>query len=107
MANKNIVNATNKIVDPIDEMMFRIMQASVQSEYRVLQTSEQCDYRRSIRANPRKCWGNNVMFTPVNIKANWVFNQFGFISSPVNSGNHWTNTEKIANTALVDGTEQK
>ena len=52
--------------------------------------------------NPRKCWGKNVKFTPMNITANWAFNHFGFIVSPVNSGNHCTNPPMIANTAPID-----
>jgi hypothetical protein len=55
-------------------------------------------------ASPKKCCGKNVMFTPVNITPNWIFNHLGFIVSPVNRGNHCTNPPMIANTAPIDST---
>jgi hypothetical protein len=55
-------------------------------------------------ASPRKCCGKNVKFTPTNITANCALNHFGFIVSPVNSGNHCTKPPIIANTAPIDST---
>ena len=56
---RNIITLANEIIDPIDEIIFHVVQASGQSEY-----------RRGIPANPRKCFGKNVKFTPANITAN-------------------------------------
>ena len=36
--------------------------------------------------------------------ANRPVNHFGFLVSPVNNGNHWTNPPVIANTAPIDRT---
>jgi hypothetical protein len=55
-------------------------------------------------ANPKKCWGKNVKFTPKNITINCIFNQVSFIDKPVNKGYQWTKPAIIANTAPIDNT---
>ena len=43
---------------------------------------------RQKAANTGKCCGKSVIFSPVNIAANWPFSYFGFAVSPVNTENH-------------------
>jgi len=57
-----------------------------------------------LRYPAHKCYWKNVKFTPANITANWAFNHFGFMVSPVNNRNHWTNHRIIVNTAPIDRT---
>ena len=59
MMNRNIITLTNEIVDPVDEMIFHVVQATGQSEY-----------RRGVPAMPRKCCGKNDRLTTTNITAN-------------------------------------
>ena len=54
--------------------------------------------------NPKKCWGKNVIFTPINIIINWIFNHFWFIVKPVIIGNQWIILVIIAKTAPIDKT---
>lgn len=44
-------------IDPKDDKVFQVAYESAKSEY-----------RRGIPFKPRKCWGKNVIFTPVNIR---------------------------------------
>jgi len=60
--------ATIERYDPIEEIMFHVINASGYSEY-----------RRGIPFNPKKCWGKKVRFTPTNIKINWTFSHLLFI----------------------------
>ena len=53
-------------------------------------------------ARPRKCWGKNVRFTPVNIIPKWVLDHVGWRVYPVNSGNRWVNPARMANTAPIE-----
>ena len=52
-------------------------------------------------ANPRKCIGKKVVFTPINIKVNWALSNEGFKVTPLNSGNQFTNPPNKANTAPI------
>lgn len=81
------------MVDPIDEIVFHNVKASGKSEY-----------RRGIPDNPRKCWGKNVIFTPMNITQNWAFVSVWFSEYPVNRGNQWVIPPMMANTAPIDRT---
>ena len=72
--------------------------------FQQLNLSGKSEYRRGIPANPKKCWGKNVKFTPKNIIENWIFNHLGFIDNPVNKGYQWINPDIIANTAPIDKT---
>ena len=63
-----IITDRNEMNEPKEETIFHGVKASGKSEY-----------RRGIPFNPRKCWGKNVMLTPTNMQANWVFNSFGFM----------------------------
>jgi len=54
--------------------------------------------------SPRKCWGKNVKFTPINIIKNWDLDQIGCIVRPENKGNQWLNPANNANTAPIDKT---
>ena len=87
---------TKEIKDPIEEIVFQVVQASGQSEY-----------RRGIPASPRKCCGKNVRLTPINIIKNCTFDHKGCRPVPENSGNQWVNPAKIANTAPMDSTQWK
>lgn len=55
-------------------------------------------------ANPRKCCGKNVKFTPRNMVINWDFNQYRFFTNPVIIGNQYVTPAKMANTAPMDRT---
>lgn len=59
---RNIITLKDEFVDPIDEMMFDVVQVSGQFEY-----------HRGEPVDPRQCCGKNVTFTPVNITANLAF----------------------------------
>ena len=52
-------------------------------------------------ANPKKCIGKKVRFTPVNIIKNWIFNHLGFIVSPTIKGYQFTNAPIKAKTAPI------
>lgn len=54
--------------------------------------------------NPKKCWGKNVILTPINIIKNWIFNNKLFNVKPVNKGYQWINLIIIAKTAPIDNT---
>jgi len=43
---------------------------------------------RQKAANTGKCCGKSVIFSPVNITANWPFSQFGFAVCPANTENY-------------------
>lgn len=51
-----------EIILPIDEIKFHVIYISGYAEY-----------RRGNPDNPKKCWGKNVKFTPINIDINWIF----------------------------------
>lgn len=55
-------------------------------------------------ASPRKCWGKNVNFTPINIRAKCIFLNSGCRPTPENRGNQWVNPANMANTAPIDRT---
>ena len=55
-------------------------------------------------ARPRKCWGKNVRFTPVNITPKCAFAHVGWRVYPVKSGNQWVNPAMMAKTAPIDST---
>jgi len=61
--------------------------------------------RRGSPANPRKCCGKKVRFTPISIMKKWAVAHRAWSVTPVNSGNQWTKAENMANTAPVDRTE--
>lgn len=54
--------------------------------------------------SPKKCWGKNVIFTPVNIRKNWMLRKDGFKVNPKNKGNQWIRPAIIAKTAPIDKT---
>jgi len=58
-------------------------------------------YRRGIPANPKKCIGKKVKFTPTNIAKNCLFSQVGCKVKPVNKGYQVTNPPNMANTAPI------
>jgi len=82
-----------EIIDPIEEIIFHIKNESGKSEY-----------RRGMPESPKKCWGKNVIFTPINIIKNWIFNIKLFNLKPVNNGYQWINLIIIAKTAPIDNT---
>lgn len=51
--------------------------------------------------NPKKCWGKNVRFTPINIVKNCALVHWGFRVNPENRGNQCVNAAKIAKTAPI------
>jgi hypothetical protein len=52
-------------------------------------------------ANPRKCIGKKVKFTPKNITKNWAFNHWLFIVKPVIKGYQFTSPAIKAKTAPI------
>jgi len=57
--NKKNITDTTETIDPILAKTFQYNKLSGKSEY-----------RRGIPANPKKCMGKNVRFTPTNIVTN-------------------------------------
>lgn len=57
--NKNKIALVVDKVEPVEDTMFHVENASGKSEY-----------RRGIPSRPRKCCGKNVRFTPINIAQN-------------------------------------
>lgn len=55
-------------------------------------------------ARPRKCWGKNVRFTPVNMTPKWALAHVGWRVYPVSSGNQWVNPARMAKTAPIERT---
>jgi len=81
------------IIDPIDEIIFQVLKALGKSEY-----------RRGIPFNPKKCWGKNVIFTPMNMVENWILVCFGFMVMLKINGAQWVKPAIMANTAPIDKT---
>jgi hypothetical protein len=48
--------------------------------------------------------GKNVMFTPINIVMNWIFNIFGLRFMLNKKGNQWVAPAMTANTAPIERT---
>lgn len=55
-------------------------------------------------ANPRKCWGKKVRFTPVNMTPKCALAHVWFKVYPVNRGNQWVSPARMAKTAPIDRT---
>jgi hypothetical protein len=55
-------------------------------------------------ASPRKCWGKNVRFTPINIVIKCAVALLWSSVAPVKRENQWLNPAKIAKTAPIDKT---
>ena len=89
----NMIVETNEMIDPKDEIVFHVEKLSLQSEY-----------RRGIPFSPKKCWGKNVIFTPVNIEINCTFAVFGLMVKLNRSGAQWVIPAMMANTAPIDST---
>lgn len=56
-----------------------------------------------MHANPKKCCGKDVKFTPKNVTTNWIFSHLEFVN-PVNEGYHRINPATTESTASMDNT---
>jgi hypothetical protein len=52
----------------------------------------------------REVLGENIMFTPIDIDQNWIFNQRLCIVMFVIRGNQYVNPAKMVNTAFIEST---
>ena len=84
------INAIKEIIDPAEDNAF-------QSEYE----SGKSEYRRGIPANPKKCCGKKVKFTPINIIKKCALAHRWCSAIPVNSGYQYVKAAKIPNTAPI------
>ena len=78
-----------------------IIDPNLATTFQQIKLSGKSEYRRGIPANPKKCIGKNVIFTPTNIIKNWAFTHSKFKVKAVIKGYQLITPAIKANTAPI------
>lgn len=101
MAGRCLAQDSHKMNKKNNTEITEIIEPTLATTFQYSSVSGKSEYRRGIPANPKKCIGKKVTFTPINIITNWAFSHLGFIVSPTISGNQLTIPAISPNTAPI------